>query len=132
LEKTILVQRVVDETGVQTFKAEPSPWRSVALKESTWSQVREGMRRVVKSGTGQACNIPYLDVRGKTGTAQNPHGEDHAWFGAFAGYAGEEPSVALCVFVENGGHGGVVAAAIARPMLEKALPPRTPPAEAKS
>jgi cell division protein FtsI/penicillin-binding protein 2 len=68
-----------------------------------------------------------LDVYGKTGTAQNPHGQDHAWFAGYAGYKGEKPSVAICVFVENGGHGGVVAGPIVRHMLEVALPPRPEP-----
>jgi cell division protein FtsI/penicillin-binding protein 2 len=68
-----------------------------------------------------------LDVRGKSGTAQNPHGESHAWFVAFAGYPNEKPSVAVCVFVENGGSGGAIAAPIVRKMLEIALPPKVTP-----
>ena len=48
---------------------------------------------------------------GKTGTAQNPHGEDHAWYIGFAPY--ENPEIAICVLVENGGSGGGVAAPIA-------------------
>lgn len=132
MPRPYLVEKIVDETGNATFQARPSIWRTVTLKDSTWHMVCEGMKQVVKRGTGQSCNIPYLDVRGKTGTAQNPHGDDHAWFGAFAGYPGEPPKVAVLVFVENGGHGGVVSAAIARPMIEKALPPKTSAPEAKS
>jgi cell division protein FtsI/penicillin-binding protein 2 len=49
---------------------------------------------------------------GKTGTAQNPHGEDHAWFIGFA--PADDPEVSLAIVVENAGHGGAIAAPIAR------------------
>ncbi|RKY57991.1 MAG: hypothetical protein DRP95_06420, partial [Candidatus Latescibacterota bacterium] len=52
---------------------------------------------------------------GKTGTAQNPRGEHHAWFVAFAPY--EDPTIALAVVVEHAGHGGAVAAPIAGKVL---------------
>ena len=54
----------------------------------------------------------------KTGTAQNPHGPDHGWFMAFAGRQGEEPSIALAVFVEFGEGGSSAAGPVARAMLE--------------
>ncbi|MCK4591446.1 MAG: penicillin-binding protein 2, partial [Candidatus Latescibacteria bacterium] len=54
-------------------------------------------------------------VAGKTGTAQNPHGEDHAWFVAYAPF--EEPSIAVAAVVEAGGHGATAAAPIVRKVL---------------
>lgn len=69
-------------------------------------------------GTARRAKIKGLDVYGKTGTAQNPHGDDHGWFMAFAGREGEEPSIALAVFVEFGKGGSSAAGPIARSMLE--------------
>jgi len=54
---------------------------------------------------------------GKTGTVQNPHGEDHSMFIAFAPV--ENPVIALSVIVENGGYGSAWAAPIASLMMEK-------------
>ncbi|MDZ7293856.1 MAG: penicillin-binding transpeptidase domain-containing protein, partial [candidate division KSB1 bacterium] len=67
------------------------------------------------------------EVAGKTGTAQNPHGDDHAWFVGFAPFAA--PEVAFAVFVENGGKGGAVAAPVARRVLEVYFNKRMSPAE---
>ena len=62
-------------------------------------------------GTGILARVPGIKVCGKTGTAQNPQGEAHAWFIGFAPM--ENPEVALVVLIENGGSGGGVAAPIA-------------------
>jgi cell division protein FtsI/penicillin-binding protein 2 len=59
-------------------------------------------------------------VAGKTGTAQNPGGKSHAWFGAFAPAA--SPRIAVSVVVENGGEGSYVAAPIAKKILRAYLP----------
>ncbi len=75
---------------------------------------REGMRRVMQSedGTARYSNVKYLDLYGKTGTAQNPHGKDHAWFMSFSG----DPAFpyAIVVFIENGDGGSKTAAPIAK------------------
>jgi membrane peptidoglycan carboxypeptidase len=71
----------------------------------------------IPGGTSGAARVPDVGwhVAGKTGTAQNPHGEDHAWFVCFAPY--EKPKIAICVMVENAGFGGVVSAPIARKLI---------------
>ena len=69
-------------------------------------------------GTARRVKIKGLNVYAKTGTAQNPHGPDHGWFMAFAGREGEEPSIALAVFVEFGEGGSSAAGPVARAMLE--------------
>ncbi len=79
--------------------------------------IHRAMRRVVTRGTGQAAHLEEMTVAGKTGTAQNPHGKDHAWFVAFAPY--EQPEVALAVLVEHGGHGGSAAAPLAAEILKR-------------
>jgi penicillin-binding protein 2 len=87
------------------------------ISDDVYDFIRESMKQVVAKGTGWLGSIPGIEVAGKTGTAQNPHGEDHAWFIAFAPY--EDPVIALAVIVENGGGGGAVAAPIARKCMEK-------------
>ncbi len=63
-------------------------------------------------GTGRGSRIPGFRSAGKTGTAQNPHGEDHAWF---IGYApADDPQVSVAIVIENAGHGGAIAAPITR------------------
>ena len=78
---------------------------------------REGMRSVVDGGTGWRASVPGVEVAGKTGTAENPHGDSHAWFIGFAPY--ENPVIAIAVIIENGGGGGAFAAPLARQCLEK-------------
>lgn len=81
--------------------------------------VIEGMRRVVNEdgGTGKRAAVKDIVVCGKTGTAQNPHGEDHSIFISFAPM--NKPKIAIAVFVENAGFGGTWAAPIASLMIEK-------------
>jgi penicillin-binding protein 2 len=63
--------------------------------------------------------IPGLEVCGKTGTAQNPHGLDHSVFMAFA--PKDRPKIAISVYVENGIWGSTYAAPIASLIIEKYL-----------
>ncbi len=83
--------------------------------------VKEGMRRVVNEpgGTARRARLKDIVVAGKTGTVQNPHGEDHSVFIAFAPL--DNPKIAIAVLVENAGYGGVWAAPIASLMIEKYL-----------
>ena len=88
------------------------------VRQTTYDILKEGMFRVVnsESGTGRAAYLQQIPVAGKTGTAQNPHGDDHAWF---IGYAPvQNPSIVFCIFVENGGGGGAIAAPIAGSFLK--------------
>lgn len=78
--------------------------------------VIDGMEDAVVGNTARAI-IPGIPVCGKTGTAQNPHGEDHSVFMAFA--PKENPQIAISVFVENAGWGGRAAASIAGLLMEK-------------
>jgi len=92
--------------------------RRVDLAPEVWDLIQESLRGVVESGTGRGCRIAGVEVAGKTGTAQNPNGEDHAWFIAYAFRPGEPPRIAIAVVVQYGGHGGQVAVPVARSVLE--------------
>lgn len=83
--------------------------------------VVDGMYDAVhkQGGTGRIAYVPNLDICGKTGTAQNPHGEDHSTFLCFA--PKESPKIAVSVYVENGGFGGSIAAPIASLIIEQYL-----------
>jgi len=74
----------------------------------------------VNIGTGKNAKINNVRVAGKTGTAENPSGKDHAWFIGFA--PAEDPQVAVAVLLEEeGSTGGSSAAPIARNIILEAL-----------
>jgi penicillin-binding protein 2 len=81
--------------------------------------VIEGMHDVVMAGTARIAQIPGIEICGKTGTAQNPHGKDHSVFFAFA--PKDNPKIAIAVIVENAGFGATWAAPIASLMMEQYL-----------
>lgn len=86
-----------------------------------YEPVIEGMSRAVNvpGGTGYSVRINGIEMCGKTGTVQNPHGENHAVFFAFA--PRENPKIAIAVFVENAGYGGTWAGPIASMLVEQYL-----------
>ncbi len=81
--------------------------------------VAEGMRMAVTGGTCRLANLRDIEVAGKTGTAQNPHGKDHSAFIGFAPY--DDPKIAICVYVENAGFGATFGVPIGSLMMEKYL-----------
>ncbi|MHB8078710.1 MAG: penicillin-binding protein 2 [Candidatus Krumholzibacteriia bacterium] len=85
----------------------PAP---LPFPEDQLAWVRGAMARVVEEGTGTAARVEGYRVAGKTGTAQNSQGGDHAWFICYAPV--EAPEVAMAVIIEHGGHGGSVAAPV--------------------
>ena len=91
------------------------------VDSSHFTPIIEGMYNAVHKdgGTGRAAYRPGLDVCGKTGTAQNPHGRDHSTFLCFAPM--NNPRIAVSVYVENGGFGGSMAAPIAGLIVEQYL-----------
>lgn len=81
-----------------------------------YESIIQGMVNAVTAGTAARSKIKNITSAGKTGTAQNPHGKDHALYIAFAPV--EDPKIAISVVVENAGFGGVWAAPIASLMIE--------------
>ena len=103
--------------GVTAFRVEQPIEPGVTAEPSQWEAVHLAMRRVVEAGTAGAVRIPGLPVAGKTGTAQNPHGDDHALFVCYA--PADAPTIAMAVVAENSGHGGSVSAPIAARVLKR-------------
>jgi penicillin-binding protein 2 len=92
---------------------------SLGIDTSYFNAVHDGMQLVVEEGTAIRSRIPGIHICAKTGTAQNPHGEDHSVFVAFA--PRENPKIAISVIVENAGQGAYWAGPIASLMIEKYL-----------
>ena len=92
------------------------------IDSSLFEIVIKGMQEVVEDeelGTSNIAKMENITVCGKTGTAQNPHGEDHSIFIGFA--PKDNPKIALAVYVENGGWGSTWAVPIGSLMIEKYL-----------
>lgn len=89
---------------------------SLNMKPETINTLRQGLRAVVTSGTGGAASVPNIAVAGKSGTAEAPPGESHAWFGAYAPY--DNPSIVVVAFVEHSGGGG---GSVAAPIVQRVL-----------
>ncbi len=130
-----LVQRITtyNPNGSSTvaYDLKPESRRALGLRPETLAAIQRGMRSVMVSGTGAGSAIPGLEWAGKTGTAEViRHGDkvNNAWFIGYAPY--DHPRIAVCVFVDEGGHGGETAGPIARKMVAKYL--KIPIAEAQA
>lgn len=94
-----------------------------------YDEIVQGMRMAVLGGTCTRANIPGLDVCGKTGTAQNPHGRDHSVFMGFAPM--DDPKIAVCVYVENAGFGAAFGVPIGALMIQRYLRGDSPSLQAQ-
>ena len=90
-----------------------------SIDKKYYDPIVDGMLMAVEQGTGRIGKIEGLEMCGKTGTAQNPHGKDHSIFIAFA--PKDNPKIAIAVYVENAGFGATWAVPIASLMVEKYL-----------
>ncbi|MEM9996789.1 MAG: penicillin-binding protein 2 [Bacteroidota bacterium] len=113
----LLSHQVNTATGVTTrprWEADPLP-----VSPEHVETIRRGMELVVEAGTARIAQIDSVSVAGKTGTAQNPRGDDHS---VFIGYAPvDDPEIAVGILVENAGYGSTAAAPIASLMMEQYL-----------
>ena len=119
-----LVRQVRDPSGRVVERVAPQEYGQ-PISPETAAEMTRMMVSVVQSGTGTAAQIPGVTVAGKTGTAQHPGGNPHAWFVCFA--PAERPKLVVAVVVLDGGSlgseatGGAVAAPIARAVLQAGL-----------
>lgn len=110
-----VVKEIADSVIDSKYHEKHSP----KIKREYYEAVAEGMRMAVTGGTCRLANLPDIEVCGKTGTAQNPHGKDHSAFMGFAPY--DDPKIAICVYVENAGFGAAYGVPIGSLMIEKYL-----------
>lgn len=109
--------REIDTTGLPLEKYRIK--HETGIDSANFQLVIDAMEDVVNSGTGLRARIDGIKVCGKTGTSENPHGEDHSVFIAFA--PKDDPEIAISVYVQNAGQGARAAASIAGLMIEKYL-----------
>lgn len=114
-----ITPHVVKEIQDTVMDAEILNKRYPTVESRHYDAVAEGMRMAVTGGTCRRAAIPGIEVCGKTGTAQNPHGKDHSAFMGFAPY--HEPKIAVAVYVENGGWGATYGVPIGSLVMEKYL-----------
>lgn len=119
----VLVPRLVNDGGTP-----PPPRKVNHFKPQNMATVRKGLRLVVSSGTGTVADVPGKQISGKTGSAESGHRLTHGWFVAY----GPEPAptIALVAFAEKAGHGGSMAAPLARAVLNEYFgikPPKASP-----
>ena len=110
-----VVKEIEDSVIDNRFKEKRGP----KIDKSYYNSVAEGMRMAVTGGTCTLANLPDIEVCGKTGTAQNPHGKDHSVFMGFAPY--NDPKIAVAVYVENAGFGATYGVPIGSLIIEKYL-----------
>ena len=121
LMKPYLIDHVENAGGQTMKKFMPSAYGPLMTAEESQA-LTDLMVRVVEEGTGSAVRTDSYQAAGKTGSAEFETGkETHAWFVGFA--PAEDPQIAVCVIVEQGGSGGKAAAPIARKIFDAYLVP---------
>jgi penicillin-binding protein 2 len=112
------IVRAITHVDATTETLHDEPEKVDWIKPAQLEVVRKGMREAVTDGSGRFyANLRDVEVAGKTGTAQNPHGENHGWFITYAPY--DDPQIAIAVLIEQGGFGSTSAAPIAGLLMEK-------------
>lgn len=110
--KPHLLKAIDEDNRVFDFEKQKA---DITNLPQNFETIKEALFYAVEQGTGKAAKVEEIIIAGKTGTAQNPFGEDHAWF---VGYAGNpNPKVLFSIIIENAGKGGAVAAPLARQLF---------------
>lgn len=118
--KPRIVKEIVDYNGVKN----PTP-KEIAYKYETnkeyYSIITNALIDTVAkdNGTAKALRTKDLEIAAKTGSAQNPGGDSHAWTAGF--FPAKNPEIVFVAFVENGGGGGAISAPIAKAFVDKYL-----------
>ncbi|MBQ9634852.1 MAG: penicillin-binding protein 2, partial [Acidaminococcaceae bacterium] len=115
-----LVEKVVNPDGTVYKVPERPAARKLRIEPETIRLIQKGLKGVTQpGGTGAWFSGLPLPVAGKTGTAENPHGQDHGWFIAYA--PAERPDLAIACVVEQGSYGATAAGPIVYEVLETYL-----------
>jgi len=110
--------KVVDSQGQLVRNLAPTGAHKVEIAQSTLDALRAGLREAATSGTSAPTFAGYpIAVAGKTGTAQVYGKQDFAWYASYA--PANDPKYVVVVMIEQGGHGGTVAAPVARMIYDQ-------------
>ena len=112
------MEEIAPESGPASYTFEPEVVGTLPVSEENLNLIQDVMYDVIKEGRGtahlQLATMPYI-VFGKTGTAQNPFGDSHAWFAGYTQVGNEDrPDIAVAVILENAGEGSEMAAPVFR------------------
>lgn len=115
--KPHLVNRIVGPDGKTVREFKPELLGMLDVPAADIQLVQTGLHEVTKYGTAASIFRGFpIEIAGKTGTAENPHGRDHGWFVAYGPFA--NPDIVVAVIVEQGGFGSQSAVPIGRKILE--------------
>lgn len=118
--KPHVVKRIATQDGVTIRDFQPELLSQLDVPEWVIELVQSSLKDVTKYGTAASSFRGFpIDIAGKTGTAENPHGRDHGWFVGYGPF--DNPTVVVAVIVEQGGYGSTSAVPIGRMILEAAL-----------
>ena len=118
--KPHLVKQIVTQDGNVVKDFQPELLSNLNVQPWIIELVQSSLHDVTKYGTAASNFRGFtVDIAGKTGTAENPHGRDHGWFVAYGPF--DNPTVSVAVVVEQGGFGAVSAVPIGRKILEAAF-----------
>lgn len=109
---------IVKKIGIVNIRQTKT--KNLNFSPQTINAIKEGLKKVVQDeGTGKRANVEGLSIAGKTSTAQAGSGRvSHGWFAGFAPF--EDPKLAVVVFLEHGGKGGLNPAQIAGEIFKEA------------
>lgn len=113
-----VIHSIQDTIVPDTFRIQ----QRTLIDRKWYDWIVEGMRQAAVNGTVRRTgnmDPEGIELCGKTGTAQNPHGKDHSVFMGFA--PKDDPQIAICCFVENGGFGATFGVPIGTLVIEKYL-----------
>jgi penicillin-binding protein 2 len=118
LYRPAIVEQIGPEGGEPTYTFDPEVIGSLPISDANLRIIQEAMRSVISDAKGTAhrelATMPYR-AYGKTGTAQNPFGDSHAWFAGYTSVGNEAiPDIAVAVILANGGEGSEMAAPVFR------------------
>jgi len=112
-----LVRQVVTPEGEVVANIQPEVARTASLSKRTWDFLKTSLSEVTRTGTAAWAYRGFpIPTAGKTGTAQSPPGDSHAWFAGWA--PASDPEIVVAVLIEQGGGGGTAAAPVARAIME--------------
>lgn len=112
-----LVRQVVTPEGTVVADSRPNMARTAKLSKKTWDFLHSSLAEVTRTGTAAWAFSGFpIPAAGKTGTAQSPPGDSHAWFAGWA--PASDPEIVVAVLIEQGGGGGTAAAPVARAIME--------------
>ncbi len=125
VDRLHLVKDITYPDGhVQQYQPEQA--FSLPFSQATMTTLWQGLELVVwgDHGTARSLRRKAYRIGGKTGTAQNPHGENHSWFVGVAPL--DKPEIVVCALVENAGHGSEIAAPVVGKIIDAYMALRHP------